>query len=186
MKEDELIKFRDGDENTLHDIYCANYNMLCSYAFQLLRDRDAAEEVVDDVFIYMWQHRTEVNIPCSMSAFLLGLVRNRSISYMRQARFKHETRLPQIGEEQLADFLDMLFSDERSPMSDVLKDEFDEYCRKAIESLPEKTRQVWEMSRHENVKYEEIAKVMGISVNTVRYHIKQASELLMQLLAKYI
>ncbi len=186
MEEKELIKLRNGDEHTLHDIYCSNYNMLCSFAYQVLKDREAAEEVVDDVFIYVWQHREEVNIPCSVSAFLLGLVRNRSISYMRQARFRHETRLPQIGDEQLADFFDMLFSDERSPISDVLKDEFEEYYRKAIGSLPEKTRKVWEMSRHEHIKYEKISKVMGISVNTVRYHIKQATELLSQLLAKYI
>ena len=88
MEEKELIKLRNGDEHTLHDIYCSNYNMLCSFAYQVLKDREAAEEVVDDVFIYVWQHREEVNIPCSVSAFLMGLVRNRSISYMRQARFE--------------------------------------------------------------------------------------------------
>lgn len=72
------------------------------------------------------------------------------------------------------------------PLGHLLEKELEEKIRTAIETLPHETRQVFELSRYEDMTYDEIAKRLGISVNTVKYHIKNAIRLLYSQLEPYL
>ncbi len=77
-------------------------------------------------------------------------------------------------------------SDGSIPLGKLLDDEFRSVVISAINSLPEDSRKVFELSRNIGLKYEDIAQELGISVNTVKYHMKQSLSILRSLLEKYL
>ena len=83
-------------------------------------------------------------------------------------------------------FLGEEISDGSIPLGKLLDDEFRSVVISAINSLPEDSRKVFELSRNIGLKYEDIAQELGISVNTVKYHMKQSLSILRNLLEKYL
>ena len=84
------------------------------------------------------------------------------------------------------EFLDTLFADENHPLGTLIEQELEEELMHCINSLPDECRKVFKKSRFEQKKYEEIAKELNISVNTVKYHIKNALAYLNTHLAEYL
>lgn len=186
MTNEQYLRIKNGDESLFNAIYKDHYVALCRYSFQFLHDKEASEEIVDDVFMYIWNHRETIVFSSSVSAYLFGLVRNRSISELNTAKRRYEKHFSNISQSQVGRFLDFVFQDNKSPLSDILDKEFNEFWQESINSLPEQTRKVWLLSREKRLKYQEIADMLGISVNTVKYHIKQASKLLSSDVSKYL
>lgn len=83
-------------------------------------------------------------------------------------------------------FLGEEISDGSIPLGKLLDEEFRSVVISAINSLPEDSRKVFELSRNIGLKYEDIAQELGISVNTVKYHMKQSLSILRNLLEKYL
>ena len=79
MHEEELLieKLRKGDEKAFRLLYDRHYVLLCRFANQILNNAALAEEVVDDVIFYLWEHRQEVEIHYSIRAYLMRALRNR-------------------------------------------------------------------------------------------------------------
>lgn len=171
--EDSIIdKLKLGDEKVFEDIYNQYYTLLCRFAYRLLGDSLLAEELVDDVIFYLWEHRAETYISFSLRAYLLRAVRNRCLNELR-ARTKTEevsfSSLP-IPEE----LLERMMTDERHPLGELLEHELDAKLLECIDKLPKECRMVFQKSRFEQKKYSDIATELNISINTVKYHIKNA------------
>ena len=84
------------------------------------------------------------------------------------------------------DFLDFLFVDDKQPLGMLLEQELEDELKRSIDELPLECRRVFYKSRFEQKKYEEIAEELGISVNTVKYHIKNALAFLQKRLGNYL
>lgn len=185
---DKLIieKLKQGDEKAFKYIYDCYYVFLCRFANQLLHDPALAEEIVDDTIFYLWEHRLEVEITYSVRAYLIRAVRNRSLNELNSLRHREELRFSSFTLPENREFLDMIFDPDEHPLGYLLEKELEDELMKSIEELPEECRAVFKKSRLEQKKYEEIAAELNISVNTVKYHIKNALSFMQRRMGKYL
>ncbi len=185
---EELLikKLRKGDERAFRLLYDRHYVLLCRFANQLLNNAALAEEVVDDVIFYLWEHRLEVEIRYSIRAYLMRAVRNRCLNELQLQSHREELHISSFLSPESMDFLDSLFVDNKQPLGMLLEQELEEELKRSIDELPLECRKVFYKSRFEQKKYEEIATELGISVNTVKYHIKNALAFLQRRLGSYL
>lgn len=179
-----LERIRHGDRNAFEEIYQRHYQELCRFAMFILHDYEQAEEVVDDVMFYLWDHREELSI-MSLRSWLLKAVRNRSINALNSLAFRKQRNTDSLSDGDRAEFLSSLF-DDNHPLEQMISEEMEQEINDAIKALPEDTRRVFMLCRMEGKKYAEAAAELGISVNTVKYHIKNANRILSQTLSKYL
>lgn len=186
--EDQLIieKLKKGDEAAFKFIFDNHYTMLCRFANQLLHNAELAEEIVDDAIFYLWEHREELVITHSVRSYLIQAVRNRSLNELNSAKQRYEQHFSEISPEENVAFLESVFIDDNHPMGQLIQQELEDRVLECVEQLPEECRKVFKLSRFEQMKQEEIARELGISVNTVKYHIKNALAYLRQHLYGYI
>jgi len=184
---EELIliqKIKLGDEKAFQYVFDTHYGLLCSIASEFLKDDFLAETIVGDVILYLWEKRETIEIQSSLRAYLVKAVRNKCLNYKELQYVVKETRLPE-HEELLDAKGNFLFSDNQ-PLALLLEKELELEIEKSINDLSDECRKVFELSRFEQKKYEEIAQELNISVNTVKYHIKNALAKLRTDLSKYI
>lgn len=178
----DLIK--NGDEKAFEAMFRFYYKPLYNYARELLKDEYLAEEVIEDIFVRLWENRTQIKIESSLKSYLfkstyhncLNRIKHKEVEDKYKTFFLHH--MP-VGESNEA------LSDE-FPLSDILGAELEVMISKAIESLPDQCRQVFMMSRFQQMKHEEIAEKLNISVNTVRTHIARALQKLRIELKDYL
>ena len=130
---------------------------------------DSAREVVHVVFVNLWEKKDEVHMNTSLKSYLFKSVYNRSMNFLRDRKKFVPEGLP-ADESELSAYVEspeIAEEDER-----IVK------VRKAISELPDRCRQIFELSRYENLKYAEIAEKLGISVKTVEVQMSKALRLL--------
>ena len=155
-------------------VYLKFFNGLANYAFSILNNRDAAKDVVQDVFLDLWKKRLSLVIKTSLDAYLVRAVKFKAIDFIRkektQQQYVADTGLPEA----------------ESPFDFNENDEDSELKKKlsfAIAQLPPKCRQAFLLSRVNGYTYKEIAQEMQISVKTVENQISRAFKLLRQKLS---
>lgn len=181
-----IERLKRGDERAFRYIYDRHYVLLCRFAEQLLNDLPLAEEVVDDVIFYLWEHRTEVEITYSLRAYLIRAVRNRCLNELNSLGNRIESRVSSLSVAENLEFLDAIFVEERTPLGHLLEQELEDELLRRIDELPSECKAVFKKSRFEGKKYEEIAEELHISVNTVKYHIKNALAYLQEKMGAYL
>ena len=181
-----IERLKRGDERAFRYIYDRHYVLLCRFAEQLLNDLPLAEEVVDDVIFYLWEHRTEVEITYSLRAYLIRAVRNRCLNELNSLGNRIESRVSSLSVAENLEFLDAIFVEERTPLGHLLEQELEDELFRRIDELPSECKAVFKKSRFEGKKYEEIAEELHISVNTVKYHIKNALAYLQEKMGTYL
>lgn len=187
MDEEKLILLlRQGDDNAFRTLFDTYYAMLCHVASRILRDDPAAEAVADDVMFALWQRRQELAAGTRLKAYLLQAVKNRCINELRSVQWRMAQASDRIDSADEANLLATLFADEGQPLGTLLCGELEHRLTQAIDRLTPQCRAVFTKSRYEQKSYKEIAAELGISVNTVKYHIKTALALLSDQLKDYI
>lgn len=183
-QQDLLLKrLKQGAEEAYHHLFKKYYRRLCAIAQFYVNDSFVAENIVSDLFFYMWEHREDIEIN-SLDSYLLRSVRNRCLNYLQQAMVRYETELPPNFSE-LSHYNEGTITPD-SPLEQLLEKELEEKIRTAVKKLPEECRTVFEMSRYQQSSYDEIAQKLGLSVNTVRYHMKNALSRLRDNLKDYL
>jgi RNA polymerase sigma-70 factor (ECF subfamily) len=175
MKSDEqeiirLLKL--GDNSAYKYIYDHHYKLLCAIAFEYLKDDFSAQTTVDDLIVHLWEKRESIKITTSLRSYLVRAVRNRCINYLQLEREQREVTFSSIAPHEY----ESIHSSEAfdHPLATLLAKELEDKIMFAIENLPEECRKVFKMSRFEDKRYEDISCELSISVNTVKYHIKNA------------
>lgn len=176
----QLVEGKDSAYRHLYEHY---YVRLCRVAKMYVGDAFVSENIVGDLIFYLWEHRETLEIHTSLSSYLFTAVRNRCFNYLQQASVTRETRLSTFSDE----LLDMgLQHSDSSPLGEIIENELEKHIDKSIANLPDECRTVFQMSRQNELSYEEISQLLGISVNTVRYHIKNALAKLRSNLKEYM
>ena len=156
-------EFRDtGSRKAFRSLFSEWYSDLCRYAVFYVQDMTAAEDVVLDFFIYLWLHRSSVNISSSFRGYALRSVRNRCLNYIRD-------NVPMSVSIEEADPLSFLYEYDGMSVEDASI-----IVWEAVRSLSPKSREVFEKSREEGMSNAEIAASMNLSVKTVEGHMTKA------------
>ncbi|MDR1624697.1 MAG: RNA polymerase sigma-70 factor [Tannerellaceae bacterium] len=167
-----IDKLKSGDERAFEYIYNQYYGLLCRFAYQLLGDSSLVEEIVDDVIFHLWEYRAEIEITVSIRAYLLRAVRNRCLNKLNTQASADEINFSSLSFPE--GVLEKMLMDDRHPLGNLLEQELEKKLLDSIEKLPKECRAVFKKSRFEQKTYEEIASELKISLNTVKYHIKNA------------
>lgn len=185
MQEQILLqKLKLGNENAYRYVFDTHYGLLCSIATEFLKDDFLAETIVGDVILYLWEKRETIEIQSSLRAYLVKAVRNKCLNYQQLQYVVKETRLSE--HEGLLDAKGNFLISDSQPLAILLEKELENKIEQAINDLSDECRRVFQMSRFDQKKYEDIAQELNISVNTVKYHIKNALSKLRSDLSKYI
>jgi RNA polymerase sigma-70 factor (ECF subfamily) len=174
---------KEGDNRAYKYLYDRHYVLLCRIAFTYLHDTHLAQMLVDDTILHIYEKRETLLINVSLRAYLVRSVSNRCVSYLRSEYEKREILFSEVDNPE-----DRLFSvaDGDYPLAILLEKELESEIKSAIKRLPAECRMVFEKSRYEGKDYETIAKELAISVNTVKYHIKNALSRLNRELGRYL
>ena len=163
--EDLLQLVKNGNHHALETLYMRYFNLLCDFAHKYVRSNLTAEEVVSDVFLYIWLKRDQIKIQKNLKVYLFTAVKNRSFNYLQNNN---------------KNFEDIDFVEKRKPLSSesadglLLQKELEDEIEKIISQLPPKRQLIFRMSRIDGLKYKEIAEVLSISVRTVQNHMVEA------------
>ena len=150
------------DNINIDDLFRLNYRPLCLYALHYLQDTDLAEDMVQECFTTLWEKIRQGFPITNRSAYLYMAVRNRCLDHLRRKGVQTEALKPY-------DTYGIIEEDDAEQRSAI-----EARLWTAIDSLPEKCRQIFLMSKRDGLKYEEIAEELGLSVNTVRNQISKA------------
>lgn len=177
MDERELLaRIRQGDEAAFDAIFRAQYPPLVGMAEGMLRSRAVAEEIVQDVMLELWRRRESLPVEESLRAYLFRATRNRALNHLRHSRVEREGQPHAAGP---------IAEPARAP-STLIEEEIDVALREAIDDLPERCREVFELSRVHGLRYAEIAATLGISVKTVEAQMGKALRMLRERLAAWL
>lgn len=155
----ELVeRIRQGDRDAFEVVFRAYYPKLTDYANGLVRTRDGAEDVVQEVFVALWTQRERLTTPDNFVGYLYRAVRNRSLNQLRHKRMVSDWQTRQAAEEQ-----------KNSPPADqeTERAEITAAVKAAVATLSPRCREVFELSRDRGLTYPEIATTLGISIKTV-------------------
>lgn len=179
-----IHSLKSGNNQAYKYIYDHHYVLLCKIAYEFLKDDFLAESIVDDIIFHLWEKRDTLEITTSLRSYLVQAVRNRCINYLNLEREKREVRFSVIDRQN--EWINSVFPSDDYPLARLLENELEQEIRNAINRLPEECKVVFKKSRFEEKRYEQIAEELGISVNTVKYHIKNAISRLSADLSKYL
>ena len=153
-------------QTDIEDLFRYNYRPLCMYALHYLQDTDLVEDVVQECFTTLWEKLEQGSQVANRRAYLYMTVRNRCLDHLRRKGIQTESLKPY-------DTYGIIDDDQAQERSQT-----EARLWTAIDSLPEKCREVFILSKRDGLKYEEIAEELGLSVNTVRNQISKALKVL--------
>ena len=161
--ESQLIEnIKNGDQEAWDYIVGLYYQPLFGYVMSMVREKETAEELVQDVFVNFWAKRERINITSSLKAYLYRAARNHTLNFIKRRKFELNYQ------RSLAERMTIQHNDTEQAFH------FSELEKKlygAIEALPEKRKEIFRMSRFEDLTYKEIAAALDIPVRQVHYQI---------------
>ena len=157
-------RIRAGDESAFDTLFRSHYAHLVRMAESVVRERALAEEVAQEVMLELWRRRETLRVEQTFHAYLLRSTRNRALNQVRHQRV--------VAREAAIAAIDSPSAP--SVEEEMLGTELEQAVRAAIDALPEKCREVFQLSREHGLRYAEIASTLEISVKTVEKRMGQA------------
>jgi RNA polymerase sigma-70 factor, ECF subfamily len=177
MDDGELLRqLQAGDEGAYDSVFRAWYPTLVRVATTLLRDADAAEEAAQEVMLELWRRRHVMDSDTSLRAYLLRSVRNRALNRLRHLRVRRDTERD----------VESMYEAPEGADQPIIASELAEAVRVALDQLPPRCREIFELSRNDGLKYAEIAEVLDISPKTVEAQMGKALRILRERLAPWL
>lgn len=168
IREDIVTRINEGDIKAFELLYSTYYVYLCAVATKYIFNSEASREVVNDVFINVWNNRSTLIFP--VQAYLIRAVQNRCLNHLRGQRLQ---MVPMSDvQEHLLTIQEQQISAESHPLAYLENKEFEEQIYKAVDQLPKKCRDIFVQYLYHNKSYEEIAQIYNISQSTVRVQVK--------------
>ncbi|MVT39205.1 RNA polymerase sigma-70 factor [Chitinophaga oryziterrae] len=156
-----LIK---GDRDAYECIYNDYWSRLYAFVYNRLKTKEAAEEIIQEVFFSLWTRRAELSLTHSLSAYLFTAVKYQVFNYIKADKVR-KTYASQISQFKMTDNSNQ----EHIELSDLAN-----AVEKEVARLPEKCQQVFRMSRNEHRSIHDIAETLNISHKTVENHLTKA------------
>lgn len=172
-----VVGLKNGDKSIFKEIYHEFYIPLCYYCLRYVEEIEDSEEIVQDLFLKLWDKREEIEINSSLKAYLYRSVQNYALNYLSKKKTK-EKYLSIQGRHLYNSFDNSHLKLEEDELRAILKH--------AILQLPEKRRRIFELSRFDGMKYGNIANQLSISVKTVEAQMSKALKYLRVVLKDYV
>lgn len=181
INQDIVARINQGDAKAFERLYTAYYVYLCAVATKYVFQAEVAKEIVNDVFVNVWNNHTELIHP--VNAYLIRAVKNRCLNHIQRKRIQ-EISMTDV-QDQLLSIQQQQIKGEEHPLAYLENKELEELIYEAVTSLPPKCRIIFEQYLYQNKTYEEIAQTNGITNSTVRVQIRVGLSKLRERLGNY-
>lgn len=172
-----LEKLKKDDQSAFTIIFTRYYQDMVRFSFGLTRNQDSSEEIVQEVFLKLWENRNSLLIHNSLKSFLLKTVQNRSIDSLRHVN---------ITNKYASSVLEHPILSENDTENYILHSELEANFNHAMAKIPALFAEAFRLSRIENHNYQEIAKELDVSIRTVEVRIAKALNLLRKELRDFL
>lgn len=164
----------NDDEKAFEKLFSLFYPALAVYARRYIVEQAIREDIVQDVFVALWENRKRLTITTSIRSYLILAVRNNCLNYLKKEGMNRQ-------------YLELVSVEEGMNDDNVyLLSELYDLFEKALNKLPETYRLVFEMHRFDGKNYDEIARELNISVRTAKRYKSQVVEILHEELKDYL
>jgi RNA polymerase sigma-70 factor (family 1) len=162
-----LTRLKNGDQRAFAEVYDLYRGRIYKYASRLCKSGETAEEIVQEVFVRIWQKRDQINPELYFGAYIKKITLNHVINHLKKV----------AKDRALRDKLFIYIENIRNSTEDNLYEkELRKVYMEAIDKLPPQRKLAYEMSRNDYLSHEEIGEQLGISKHTVKNHIVEASK----------
>ncbi len=159
-----LARLKEGCHQSYSILFSTYYKNLVLFAGTIIQDKNICEDIVQNIFLKLWNDRSELVIETSLKSYLLRSVRNSCLDHLRHKKIVND----------YATKLFSTFDDFDSAEDYVFYSDLHQHLDEAISKLPEKQREAFVMSRFKEMKYKEIAEKLNISERAVEDRISKA------------
>ena len=159
---DSLIwsAFKSGDRNAFQQIYAEHAESLLKYAYRFSRNDQLTEDCLQDLFIYLWDNKASIGETNNIRAYLLISYRRRILKVLKQEQ-------KQVSSEESEIHFQMLSEDNPLTLDDN-KEEQRQLIRQTMDKLSGRQKEIVYLKYYQQLDYEEICEVMGISYQSAR------------------
>lgn len=171
-----VSKIRMGNSAAFEELFNFYCQQLINFSRIYVTDKQIAENIVQDVFVSVWQNRAKLDSAKVIKPYLYTAVKNNSLKHIRHLNIANK------GLEENLQFI----GDEERPDKKLDEKEMELKIHQAIDELPDKCMEIFKMNRFENLKYAEIAKILDISVKTVETQMGRALKKLRERLKPFM
>jgi RNA polymerase sigma-70 factor (ECF subfamily) len=154
-----LIKISCGEQQAFRLLFDRYSKKLVQFSFSIVRAKDAAIEITDEVFARFWKNRQQAAQIQSISVYLYTAIKNASLNYLAQKARLHIT--------EAFDSISIHLASEQNPEQKMITAEIFKKIQDAVDALPPRCRMIFKLVREDGLKYKEVAEILNISVNTV-------------------
>ncbi|MDD2437575.1 MAG: RNA polymerase sigma-70 factor [Massilibacteroides sp.] len=179
-EEKMILLLKRGDWSAFNTIFNNFYIQLYFYCRKYIPNPEEAKDLLQNVFLRLWEKREEIEIKVSLKAYLYRSVQNECLNYIRSSRLN--LSLSEIEGESILPNT----SDPFSPDTDTENREIENLVDSIVETLPEHCRKIFIMSRINGIKNKDIAQQLSISVRTVDTQIYRALKIMKKGLKDYL
>lgn len=155
-------KIADGDEQAFTKLYDRYHQQLGMYLFKITKSPELTQELVHDVFLKTWQNRATLTAIRDFRAYLFVVSKNMAINHLKKMAREFQA------------WQDLVHQGDTTGPEVEEANQYTTLLDEAIDQLPPQRKQVYILSKHQRLKYEEIAAQMAISRETVKKHLQSA------------
>lgn len=180
MKLDEklLITGLQQQNKVIFDlVFTYYYSGLCAFANQMLKDMQASEDLVQDFFVKLWFQSSNLQINCSLKSYFFSSIKNRALDFLKHEKVK--THYANLNDG----CIDGVTPDE---IWEFTQGELEDLIENALQHVPPRAREIFELSRFKGVTNDEIASQLNISKRTVEVQISKTLQILRMELKDYL
>jgi len=172
-----IVNLKNDDKAAFTLIFTRFYKDLVHFSYTFTRNADLSEEIVQEVFLKLWENRSTLHIHTSLKSYLLKIVQNKSIDSIRHQDIKHNYASLLLSHPVLA---------ENDTENYILHSDLESAFKRAMSNLPVQYAEAYKMNRTDLLSYSEIATILNVSVRTVEVRIGKALFLLHKELRDYL
>lgn len=174
MRAEEKIivnEIRKGNKQVYEALFAEYYDSLVRFAQSFVFDQQECEDIVQELFVHIWENSSHINITTSVKAYFYQAIRNKCINYIKSIKVKDKNQMM---------YADAIVNSEED--LEIFDIKLIESVKESIEELPEQMAKVFKLKLVEGKKREEIAEELGVSVNTVKTQLLRAKTKLREML----
>ncbi|MCD7926831.1 RNA polymerase sigma-70 factor [Bacteroidaceae bacterium] len=178
------IESKQEDIFSFNQLYKEYHKRFICFANTYVRDMTTAEDITVEALMFYWENKQMVDEKTNIPAYILTIIKNKCLNHLRHQQI-HEEYSDKIKDYHEWELNTRIASLQACEPYELLTTEIEELVQQTLANLPEKTRQIFLLSRYENKSYKEIAALMNITPKGVDFHISKALKALQANLKDY-